>query len=101
MVLGFCGVMARTVMEWFPRMLVAFQLSPTSELLNTPADPPAYTVLGVRGSTARAEMSVAGIPTFSACQLAAASTLLNTPRSVPAYIVLGSVESITRALTYR
>ena len=67
-------------------VLAATQLPPPLPLLNTPFPfVPAYTVAGVAGSIARAQMYVAVRPVLTAAQLPPRSTLLNTPpRFVPA-----------------
>src|SRR5207253_3601580 len=84
-------------------LFAARQCSPPSVLLNAPPSRvPAYTVVGIAGSIARAPTKRLVSPLFAANQSAPPSVLLNTPPSkVPAYSVVGIAGSIARARTKR
>ena len=66
-------------------VLAAVQLAPASVLLKTPRYwVPAYTVLGLKGLTARANTSASGRPLFATFQLIPPSVLFNRPEVVAA-----------------
>src|SRR5215471_12425984 len=96
MVLGFAESIpkAMTYLLRRPR-LIALQLSPRSSLLNTPSPKvPAYSVLGVTGSIAKASAEIFK----TRLQPSPPSSLLNRPPAIAAYTVLGVAGSIVKAL---